>query len=178
MAQLVAIVLVIVLVSVAGAWLERGGPVARVVGHLQLAAGGFATGFLLSLILELVLWPGAFGAIFGIYTAPTPEQDRWAATAYVVVVGAAGAVVPKLWFRLGYAGAILLQAQASYDYWLRHDRGPLVLLGLACWAVVAVGVRAIRWWLRPDPPVAGTSAAQGFWDGSSWGNQQGDGSAR
>jgi hypothetical protein len=157
MAQLVAIVVVIVLVSAGGAWLERGGPVARVVGHVQLAAGGFATCVLLSILLGLYLWPGAIGAIFGAYTAPTPEQDRWAATAYVVVVGGAGAIVPNLAFRLGYAGAVLLQAQQSADYWLRDDRGPLVLLGLACWAVVAIGVRAIRWWLRPDPPVGETS---------------------
>jgi hypothetical protein len=178
MAQLIVIVVVIVLVSVAGAWLERGGPVARVVGHLQLAAGGFATGFLLSLLLELMLWPGAIGAILGIYDPPTPEQDWWAAIVFVVIIGGAGAIVPNLGFRLGYAGAVLLLVQRSSDYWLRHDRGPLLLIGLACWAVVAVGVRAIRWWVRPDPRVGGTSEPPGFWDGSGWGDQPGDGPAR
>jgi hypothetical protein len=113
MAQLVAIVLVIVLLSVAGAWLERGGPVARVIGHLQLAAGGFATGFLLSFMLELALWPGAIGAIFGIYSPPTPEQDRWAGIVFAVIVGGAGAIVPNLAFRLGYAGAVLFRVQHS-----------------------------------------------------------------
>jgi hypothetical protein len=166
MAQLVAIVIVIVLVSVAGAWLERGGPVARVIGHLQLAAGGFATGILLGLLLGLMLWPGAFGAMFGIYDPPTPEQDRWAALVFVVIVGGAGAIVPNLAFRLGYAGAVLLVVQRSSDYWFHHDRGPLLLLGVACWAVVAVGVGAIRWWVRPDPCVEGTSEPPGFREGS------------
>jgi len=178
MAQLVAIVVVIVLVSVAGAWLERGGPVARVIGHLQLAAGGFATGFLLCLLLGLMLWPGAIGAIFGIYDPPTLEQDRWAAIVFVVIIGGAGAIVPSLAFRLGYAGAVLLLVQQSSDYWFRHDRGPLLLLGLACWAVVAIGVRAIRKWVRPDSRVGGTSEPPGFWDGSGWGDQPGDGPAR
>jgi hypothetical protein len=167
MAQLVAIVVVIVLVSVAGAWLERGGPVACVVGRLQLAAGGFATGFLLSLILELMLWPGAIGAIFGIYTPPSPEQDRWAGIVFAVIVGGAGAIVPNLAFRVGYAGAVLLGVQHSSAYWLGDDRGWLLLLGLGCWTFVAIGVRAIRWWLRPDPrverasepPDSGTGAA-------------------
>jgi hypothetical protein len=178
MAQLVAIVVVIVLVSAAGARLEHGGPVARVIGHLQLAAGGFATGFVLSLLLELVLWPGAFGAMFGIYDPPAPEQDRWAATVFVVIVGGAGAIVPNLAFRLGYGGAVLLLVQQSSEYWFRHDRGPLLLLGLACWAVVAVGVRAIRWWLRPDPRAGGASDSRGFWGGSGWGDQPRDGPAR
>lgn len=151
MAQLVAIVVVIVAVSAAGAWLERGGPLARVVGRLQLAAGGFATGFLLSLLLGFVLWPGATGAIFGVYDPPTAEQDRWAAVVFVVIIGGAGALVPNLAFRVGYAGAVLVLVQQSSDDWFSHDRGPLLLLGLAGWAVVAVGVRAIRWWLRPDP---------------------------
>jgi hypothetical protein len=92
--------------------------------------------------------------------------------------GGAGAIVPNLAFRLGYAGAVLLPVQRSSDYWFRHDRGPLLLLGLACWAVVAVGVRAIRWWVRPDPRVEGTSEPPGFWDGSGWGDQPGDGPAR
>jgi len=179
MAQLVVIVVVIVLVSVAGAWLERGGRVARVIGHLQLAAGGLATGFLLSLLLELMLWPGAVGAIFGIYTPPTPEQTRWAGIVFAVIVGGAGATVPNLAFRLGYVGAVLLGVQHSSAYWLGHDGGWLLLLGLACWTIVAVGVRAIRWWLRPDPRADGVAEPPtGFWDGSGWGDQQGDGTTR
>ena len=178
MAQFVAIVVVIVLVSVAGAWLERGGPVARVIGHLQLAAGGFATGFLLSLLLELMLWPGAFGAIFGISTPPTPEQDRWAGIVFAVTVGGAGAIVPNLAFRLGYAGAVLLGVQHSSAYWLGHDGGALLLLGLACWTIVAIGVRAIRWWLRPDPRAEGAAEPPRFRDGSGWGDPHGNGTTR
>jgi hypothetical protein len=177
MAQLIAIVVVIVLVSVAGAWLERGGPVRRVIGHLQLAAGGFATGFLLSLLLELMLWPGAFGAIFGIYTPTTPEQDRWAGIVFAVIVGGAGAIVPNLAFRLGYAGAVLLGVQQSSTYWLSHDGGAL-LLGLACWTIVALAVRAIRWWLRPDPRADGAAGPPRFWDGGGWGDPHGDGTTR
>jgi hypothetical protein len=95
------------------------------------------------------------------------EGKRWAGIVFAVLVGAAAAVVPKLWFRLGYAGAILLGVHHASTYWLGHDGGWLLLLGLACWATVAVGVRAIRWWLRPDPLAEGASAAQGFWDGSA-----------
>lgn len=151
MAQLVAIIAIIVAVSAAGAWLERRGPLARIVGRLQLAAGGLATGVLLGLLLGFVLWPGAAGAMFGSYGPPTPEQDRWAAVVLVVIVGGAGAIVPNVAFRLGYAAAVLLLVQQSSDYWLGNDRGPLLLLGLASWAAVAVGVRAVRWWVRPDP---------------------------
>ena len=163
MAQLVAIVLVVVLVCVAGIGLERGGPVARVIGHLLLIAGGCTTGFFLSLLLELMLWPGAFGAIFGVYTPPTPEQDRWAGIMFAVIVGGAGAIMPSLAFRLGYAAGVLFLIQHGSDYWVRHDGGRLLLLGLGCWAVVAAGVWAIRWWLRPDPETDGASEPLSHW---------------
>ena len=178
MAQLVAIVGVIFLVSVAGAWLEHGRPIARVVGHLQLAAGGFATGFLLSLLLELMLWPGAIGAIFGMYSPPAPERERLAGIVFAAIVGGTGAIVPHLWFRFGYAGAILFGFQHASTYWLGHDGGWLLLLGLGCWTIVAVGVRAIRWWLRPDPRVEGPSERAGFWDGGDWDDRQGGASPR
>jgi hypothetical protein len=157
MEQLVAIIVVIVLVCVAGIGLERGGSVARVVGHLLLIAGGCATGFFLSLLLELLLWPGAFGAIFGIYTPLTPEQDRTAGLAFAVLVGGAGAIMPNPAFRLGYAAGVLFVIQHGSGYWVSHGGGALLLLGLGCWAVVAVGVRALRWWLRPDPDTPGVS---------------------
>jgi hypothetical protein len=164
MEQLVALVLVVVLVCVAGIGLERGGPLARVVGHLLLIAGGCTTGFFLSLLLELMLWPGAFGAIFGgAYTPPTPEQDRWAGLVFAVIVGGAGAVMPNLAFRLGYVAGVLLLIQHGSDSWASHGAGPLLLLGLVCWAVVALGVRAIRWWLRPDPDTGGASGPPDHW---------------
>ncbi len=151
MEQLVAIVLVVVVVCAAGIGLGRGGPVARVVGRLLLIAGGCATGFLLALLLELTLWPGAFGAIFGAYTPPTPVQDRWAGLMFAAIVGGAGAVMPNVAFRLGYAAGALLVILVGSDDWVGHNSGPLLLVGLGCWAVVALLVRAIRWWLRPDP---------------------------
>lgn len=179
MVQLVAIVIAIVLVSVAGAGLARGGPVSRFLGCGLLVAGGFATGFLLSLLLELELWPGAFGAIFGgVYTPPTPEQERWAGTVFAVVVGGAGAIVPHPAFRVGYAGAVLVGVQHSSAYWMGHDGGPLLLLGLASWTIVAVLVRAIRWWLRPDPRPEQASDPPEFWDGSGWGDQHEEGILR
>src|SRR5512141_2289833 len=158
MEQLVAVVLVVALVCGAGIGLERGGPVARVVGHLLLIAGGCTTGFLLSLLLELMLWPGAVGAIFGgVYTPPTPEEDRWAGVVFAVIVGGTGAVMPNLAFRLGYAAGVLLVIQHGSEYWASHGGGPLLLLGLGSWVVVALGVRAIRWWLRPDPDTGRTA---------------------
>jgi hypothetical protein len=72
---------------------------------------------------------------------------------FVVIVGGAGAIVPNLAIRPGYAGVAPHLVHRMSDHWFRHDRGPLLLLGLACRAVVAVRVRAIRWWVRPDPPV-------------------------
>jgi hypothetical protein len=164
MEQLVVIVLVVVLVCVAGIGPERGGPVARVVGHVLLIAGGLTTGFFLSLLLELMLWPGAFVAIFGgVYTPPTPEQDRAAGMVFAVIVGGAGAVMPNLAFRLGYAAGALLVIQHGSDYWVSHGGGPLLLLGLGCWALVALGVWAIRWWLRPDPETEGASEPPNYW---------------
>ena len=35
--------------------------------------------------------------------------------------------------------------------WVSYAGGLLLLLGLGCWVVVALGIRAIRWWPRPDP---------------------------
>jgi hypothetical protein len=164
MEHLVALVLVVVLVCVAGIGLERGGPLARVVGHLLLIAGGCTTGFFLSLLLELMLWPGAIGAIFaGVYTPPTPEQDRWAGLVFAVIVGGAGAIMPNLAFRLGYAAGVLFVIKDGSDYWVSHGGGPLLLLGLGCWALVALGVWAMRWWLRPDPETERASGPPDYW---------------
>jgi hypothetical protein len=163
MEQLVAIVLVIGLVSVAGFGLEHGGPVARIIGHVLLVAGGFATGSMVSLLLGLMLWPGAWGALFGAYSPPTPEQDRWAGIMFAVIVGGAGAIIPDLAFRLGYAVGVVVVIQESTDYWASHGGGALLLLGLGCWTVVAAAVWAIRWWLRPDPDTDGGSVAPDPW---------------
>ena len=163
METLVALILVIVLVCVAGLGLEREGRVARVVGHLLLIAGGCMTGFFLSLLLELALWPGAFGAMFGIYRAPTPEQDASARLMFAVIVGGAGAIIPNLAFRLGYAAGVMVVVQQASHYWASHDAGAVLLLGLGCWGLVALAVRAIRWWLRPDPETTGASEPPTRW---------------
>jgi hypothetical protein len=65
--------------------------------------------------------------------------------------------MPILAFRLGYVAGMLLVIQHGSDYWVSHGGGPLLLLGLGGWAFVALAVRAIRWWLRPDPDTAGAS---------------------
>lgn len=146
---------VILIVVVAGLVLEREGRVARVIGHVLLLVGGCATGLVLSVVLELALWPGAFGAMFGAYTAPTPEQDASARLMFAVIVGAAGAIIPNLAFRLGYAAGALFVIQQGSHYWANHEAGAVLLLGLGCWGLVALAVRGIRWWLRPDPETEG-----------------------
>jgi hypothetical protein len=150
--QLVAIVLVVILLCAAGVAMQQGNAVQRALGHLLLGAGGLVTGLMLALLLGFWLWPGALAVLFGgTYQPLPPDQDRWASILFFAILGGCGAIVPSLAFRLGYAAGALAVVGQSLDYWTRRDLGWVILVGIATWVIVAVVVRTVAWWLRPDP---------------------------
>jgi hypothetical protein len=166
--QLVAIVLVVILLCAMGVVMQRGNVVQRALGHLLLGAGGLGTGFMLTLLLGLLLWPSAFAILGGTYQPLPPDQDRWASILFFAILGGCGAIVPSLAFRLGYAAGALAEVGQSLDYWTRRDLGWVILVGIATWLIVAVIVRTVAWWLRPDVLDEEQDQTPAFWNGTQW----------
>jgi hypothetical protein len=166
--QLVVIGLVVILLCAAGLVMQQGNAVQRGLGNLLLGAGGLVTGFVIALLLEYLLWPSVFAILGGTYQPLPPDQARRASILFFAILGGCGAIVPSLAFRLGYAAGALAIVSRSLDYWTSRDEGWVILVGVATWVIVAVIVRTVAWWLRPDPQDEEQDQSPAYWNGTRW----------
>lgn len=107
---------------------------------------GFVVGGFLAVLLPFLMWPNGITAGW-LIVRPDPSADaiRAAELTYGGVLGALGAVVPPIAFRLGYAvGALLAVFVAARSYWSRHDPVAPILMALGAWLVVAGLIELVR----------------------------------